>query len=99
MVNDLADRGVGIKVLAGQGASIDTTAPIGQLAVGVFAALAEFEHDLRVERGKAGAARTRGRRGSRPYKLTVAKLRTAMAAMSQRKTNVNELCRELGVIR
>jgi DNA invertase Pin-like site-specific DNA recombinase len=43
-VNDLAARGVGLKVLAGQGASIDTTSPSGKLAFDSFAALAEFEH-------------------------------------------------------
>jgi DNA invertase Pin-like site-specific DNA recombinase len=39
---------------------------------GIFAALAEFERELIVERTKAGllAARARGRRGGRPYKCT-----------------------------
>jgi hypothetical protein len=32
---------VGLKVLAGQGASIDTTTPGGKLTFGIFAALAE----------------------------------------------------------
>jgi Resolvase, N terminal domain len=75
-------RGVGLKVLSGQGAMVDTTTPSGQLALGIFAALAEFEHELRVERITAGmtAARARGRKGGRPP-VTVAKLRTAMAAM------------------
>jgi hypothetical protein len=43
------------------------------------------------------AARARGRKGGHPYKLTVAKMSMAMAAMGQRETNVSELCRELGV--
>ena len=70
-------------------------------ALGIFAALAEFERDLKVERGLAGmaAARARGRKGGRHYKLTAAKLRMAMAAMAQRETNVSELCRELGITR
>jgi hypothetical protein len=41
----------------------------------------------------------RGRQNGCPYKLTVAKLRMAIAAMGQRETNVSELCRELGVTR
>jgi hypothetical protein len=40
-------------------------------------------------------ARARGRKGGRPYKMTVAQLRMAMAAMGQQETNVTELCREL----
>src|SRR5215831_14609992 len=76
-VHDLNDRGVGLKVLAGQGAAIDTTTPAGKLIFGIFAALAEFERELIVERTKAGlaAARARGHAGGRPFKMTPAKLR------------------------
>ena len=68
---------------------------------GIFAALAEFERELIVERTRAGlaSARARGRHGGRPYKMTAAKLRLAMAAMADPETKVGELCRELGVTR
>jgi DNA invertase Pin-like site-specific DNA recombinase len=101
LVQELAERGAGLKVLTGQGAAIDTTTPAGKLAFGIFAAIAEFERELIVERTKAGlaAARARGRRGGRPYKMTPAKLRLAMVAMADVETNVGELCRELGVTR
>jgi DNA invertase Pin-like site-specific DNA recombinase len=100
-VHDLTERGVGLKVLTGQGAAIDTTTPAGKLIFGIFAALAEFERELIVERTKAGlaAARARGRRGGAPYKMTPAKLRLAMAAMGQPETRIGALCRELGVTR
>jgi len=39
---DLAERGIGFKVLAGQGAEIETTTASGKLIFGIFAALAEF---------------------------------------------------------
>ena len=45
------------------------------------------------------AARARGRNGGRPYKMTAAKLRLAMAAMGQPETKVGELCAELGITR
>jgi len=41
-VHDLTARGVGLKVLTGQGAAIDTTTAAGTLVFGIFAALAEF---------------------------------------------------------
>ena len=68
---------------------------------GIFAALAEFERELIVERTRAGliSARARGRNGGRPFKMTVAKLRLAQAAMGQPGTKVGELCAELGVTR
>ena len=100
-VHDLTDRGVGLKVLTGEGAAIDTTTASGKLVFGIFAALAEFERALISERTIAGltAARARGRKGGRPYKMTAAKVRTAMAAMGQKETQVGELCKELGITR
>jgi DNA invertase Pin-like site-specific DNA recombinase len=38
-VHDLAARGVGLRVLTGQGAQIDTTTAAGKLIFGIFAAL------------------------------------------------------------
>ena len=81
-VHDLNKQGVGFKVLTGHGASIDTTTPAGKLVFGIFAALSEFERELISERTRAGlaSARARGRKGGAPFKMTVAKVRLAMAA-------------------
>ncbi len=100
-VHDLTARGVGLKVLAGQGAAIDTTTPAGKLVFGIFAALAEFERELISERTIAAlaSARARGRNGGRPYKMTPAKLRLAEASMGQPDITVNDLCKELGITR
>ena len=85
---DLAERGIGFKVLAGQGAEIDTTTASGKLVFGIFAALAEFERELIRERTKAGlaAARARGRKGGRRFDLSKAQVRLAQAAMKNRDT-------------
>jgi DNA invertase Pin-like site-specific DNA recombinase len=79
-IHDLTERGIGFKVLTGQGASINTTTPSGKLVFGIFAALAEFERELTSERTKAGlaSARARGRAGGAPRKMTVAKLRWSL---------------------
>lgn len=100
-VHDLTDRGIGLKVLTGEGAAIDTTTASGKLVFGIFAALAEFERALISERTIAGlaAARARGRNGGRPYKMTAAKVRLAMAAKGQKHTHIGDLCKELGVTR
>jgi DNA invertase Pin-like site-specific DNA recombinase len=72
LVEDLKKREVGLKVLTGAGASIDTTKPEGRLFFAMFAAMAEFERELIRERTKAGmkAAKLRGRHVGRPPKLT-----------------------------
>ena len=101
LVHELTGRGVGLKVLAGKGANLDTATANGRLVFGIFAALAEFERELIIERTRAGlaSARARGRNGGRPFKMTAAKLRLAQAAMGQKETKVGDLCRELGVTR
>jgi DNA invertase Pin-like site-specific DNA recombinase len=101
IVHDLTSRRIGLKVLTGQGAAIDTATPAGKLVFGIFASLAEFERDLISERTRAGltSARSRGRKGGRRPKMTPAKLRLAMAAMGKPETNVGVLCRELGITR
>ena len=93
-VDELSARGVGLRVLAGAGAEIDTTTANGRLVFGIFAALAEFERELIAERTHAGlaAARARGRLGGRPRKMDVAMLR-----MASRDTNAQDLARRLGI--
>ncbi|MGC8483664.1 MAG: recombinase family protein [Thermodesulfobium sp.] len=100
-VHDLNERGIQFKVLSGQGASLDTTTPAGKMVFGFFASLAEFERELIAERTRDGlkAARARGRKGGRPYKMTAAKLRLAQAAMGQKETRVGLLCKEIGITR
>ncbi len=100
-VQDLAERGIGFKVLSGQGANLDTTTASGKLVFGIFAALAEFERELIRERTQAGlqAARARGRKGGRKFELSKAQVRLAQAAMRNRDTTVSALCEELGITR
>ena len=100
-VHELTERSVGFKVLAGQGATIDTTTSSGKLVFGIFAALSEFERELISERTKAGleSARARGRKGGAPFRMTPAKLRLAQAAMGKTETRVGDLCKELSISR
>jgi DNA invertase Pin-like site-specific DNA recombinase len=65
LVEKLKGRGVGLKVLTGEGASIDTTRPEGKLifaVFAVFAAFAEFERELIRERTMAGMRAAKRRR-------------------------------------
>ena len=100
-IDDLNQRGVGFKVLTGEGINIDTTTASGKMIFSIFGAFAEFERELIRERTLAGlkAARARGRKGGRKFQLTKAQVRLAQAAMQNRDTSVGELCKELGITR
>jgi len=87
-VQDLSDRGIGVRVLAGRGAQVDTAKPTGKLIFGIFASLAEFERELIRERTMAGlaAARARGRKVGRKFAPTKVQVRLAQTAMADRDT-------------
>ena len=98
-VEALRVRDVGLKILAGAGAQIDTTTANGRLAFDTFAAFAEIERELIAERTQTGlaAAPARGRMGGRPRKMDRATLTVAMAAMSDPKAKAAEVARRLGL--
>lgn len=99
LIDDLNKQGVGLKVLTGTGANIDTTTANGRLVFGIFAALAEFEAELIRERTNAGlaAARARGRKGGRPRKMTLTTLQMAMTAMADPNNKPVEIAKRLGI--
>ena len=99
LVDRLRRAGVGLKVLTGAGAEIDTTTPNGRLIFGIFASLAEYERELIAERTRAGlaAARARGRLGGRPRKMDRQTVLMAMHAMGDPATSAKDLARRLGI--
>lgn len=62
-VKELSDRKIGLRVLTGKGAQIDTTTASGRMVFGIFATLAEFERDLIREREFSSALATARSRG------------------------------------
>ena len=99
VVDDLQLRNIGFKVLAGQGAQIDTSTSNGRLVFSMFGALAEFERELIIERTQAGlaAARARGRLGGRPRKMDASTIRVAMNLMADPKAVASEIAKRLNI--
>ena len=61
--------------------------------------MAEYERALISERTKAGlkAARARGRKGGRPFRMTKAKLKTAQILMRDKSLTIPQICKELDI--
>ncbi|MHB8283651.1 MAG: recombinase family protein [Caulobacteraceae bacterium] len=93
---DLQARGIGLKVLTQQ---IDTMTPGGRLVFHMFAAIAEFERELTLERTHAGlvSARAAGRRGGRKPALGPAEVKRAKAMLSDPAITMLEVAQQLGV--
>src|SRR6266850_6598274 len=89
---DLKSRGVGLKILTGEGAAVDTTHAQGRMIFGILAVMAEFERELMSERTVAGmaAARKRGVRLGRPLKLSEFQRREAATMLDAGKARSEE---------
>lgn len=98
IAEELQERSIGLRALS-QG--IDTTTPGGRLFFHMLAAIAEFEHDLIVERTHDGlaAARARGRKGGRKFKMTATKISQARAMYDAGGHTVQEIADTFGVSR
>lgn len=98
-VDDLRQRDVGLKVLTGAGATIDTTTANGRLFFGVFAAFAEFERELIAERTRAGlaAARARGRKGGRPRKMDPSALRAIRTLLRETDETAQAIAKRFNI--
>src|SRR4051812_31806499 len=91
-ITDLHTRGVGFKSLT---ENIDTTTSGGKLIFHIFGALAEFERDIIQERTTAGleAARTRGKRGGRPWALSPNKIKLARTLYADKNNSISDICK------
>lgn len=98
LVNEIQDKGCGLVSLK---ENIDTNTPTGKLTFHLFASLAEFERDLIRERTWAGmlSARTRGRKGGRPQKLTDNDKNMIRKLMSDRNNSAQNIAKRFGISR
>jgi len=98
VADDLQARDVGLRALS-QG--IDTATPGGRLFFHMLAAIAEFEHDLIVERTVDGlaAARARGRKGGPKFKMTATRVAQARSMYDAGEHTVQQIADTFGVSR
>ncbi len=88
--------GAGFRCLT---AAIDTTTPEGRLFFHMVGAMAEFERDVIRQRTRAGLlhARSQGKIGGRPPKLTSDDLKVVRAMLTDPSIRVVDIARRMGV--
>ena len=96
MFTELGEREVAFRSLS---EAIDTSTAAGRLMFHVMGALAEFEHQLILERTRAGieSARARGRMGGRPPVLTPTQLSGVRSMYMAGKHTRREIADAFGV--
>lgn len=95
IVTELADKGVGFKVL--DDAAVDTTTRTGKLVMGILALIAEFETEIRRERQMEGIAKAKaeGRTGGRP-KLVTADTEARIRSLRAEGGSIRKIATEVG---
>ena len=95
-VNELDEQSIGFSSLQEM---IDTTNSSGKLIFHIFGALSEFERNLIRERTRAGieAARSRGRQGGRPKKLSRDKRQLVVDLYKGKKHSISQICEMTGI--
>ena len=95
-VNELEERGIMFRSLQ---ETIDTASSTGKLVFHIFGALSEFERNLIRERTRAGleAARSRGRQGGRPKKLSKDKRDLAVDLYLGKQHSIQQICGMTGI--
>nr|WP_250566053.1 recombinase family protein [Adonisia turfae] len=101
VLQDLAARQVGLRVLTGKAAIIDTAQLRLSLVTAVIEALVEFEdRTVRAAREQGiAAARARGQAFGPKRKMTAGIIRQAMAYMANSDMSVTKIAETLGVTR
>lgn len=75
--------------------AIDTTTPGGKLFFHIIASMAEFERNIIAERTRAGlaAARSRGKLGGRPRKLSMQQCQIVQKLYVGKELSINDICK------
>ena len=99
LFQELAERGVGVRVLDNPMLSTDGNKAQAKLMLGIFGTLAEYERDLLRERTNMGleAARARGRKGGRPALLDSPKITRAKELHAAGLLSPKEIADAVGV--
>src|SRR5215203_7367836 len=97
IVEDLERRGVGLRILDFGGEPIATKSPHGKLVLTMFAAFAEFERRLMLERQRAGIARAKSEGKYKGRKPTARAKADQVKALAGQGIGPSEIARKLGI--
>jgi DNA invertase Pin-like site-specific DNA recombinase len=99
IIGTLEAKGVGLKILDFGGGSIDTKSPTGRLMLTMFAAFAQFERELNLERQREGIAKAKAAGKYKGRKPTARAKADEIAKLYAEGTSPTQIARDLKISR
>jgi DNA invertase Pin-like site-specific DNA recombinase len=97
IVRTLEDKDVALRILDFGGEAVNTSGPTGRLLLTVFAAFAQFEREMMLERQREGIARARAQGKYRGRKPTARARAGEVRALRAEGLGATEIARRLGI--
>lgn len=97
IVKHLEGKGVALRILDFQGDTVDTKSPQGKLMLTVFAAFAEFERGVMLERQKDGIAKAKAEGKYKGRKPTARAKAEEVLARHGNRESPSEIARAVGI--
>jgi DNA invertase Pin-like site-specific DNA recombinase len=97
IVERLEAKGVGLRILDFGGSRIDTKSPTGKLTLTMFAAMAQFEREIMLERQREGIAKAKADGKYKGRKPTVRNRASEIQKLKQEGLGATAIAKKLGV--
>ncbi len=98
-VDHLQSKNVGLRILDFGGGEIDTSSPNGKLTLTMFAAMAQFEREIMLERQREGIAKAKAEGKYQGRAPTVLKRAAEIKALKAEGMGATKIAEHLGVAR
>ncbi|MEP0941213.1 MAG: recombinase family protein [Rhizobiaceae bacterium] len=99
IVEELENKGISLRVLDFGGTEVDTHSPTGKLTLTMFAAMAQFEREMMLERQREGIARAKLQGKYKGRKPTAMAKKSEVLEMRTKGIGATQIAAELGISR
>ncbi|GAA2854556.1 DNA invertase Pin-like site-specific DNA recombinase [Aminobacter niigataensis] len=97
IVEELDRKGVGLRILDFGGGEVDTRSPSGRMLLTVFAAMAQFEREVMLQRQREGIALAKAAGKYKGRKATARAKQQSVLDLKAAGVGPSEIARQLGI--
>lgn len=97
VIDHLDQKKVGLRILDFGGSAVDTKSPTGKLMLTMFAAMAQFEREIMLERQREGIAKAKAEGKYKGRKPTVRNRAYEIRLLKEKGMGATDIAKQLGV--